>query len=1111
MADNTTNNRITTTVELDATQAQVQISKLNGIASDTTKKLETRLEAKNKVVKIQNDLSKKTLSDLTKEVNSLKGVDGQEKKLIATQKKLNAARVKASKISATNTKQQNKLGASMKSGGKSSGMLSKLMGGLSTKFLAWGAVLAGVAKTFQVVIGKGIEFSKSLSDLRAVAGATQKEIKLLSSQARELGSTTVFTASEVVELQTELAKLGLTVAEIKDSTPAVLDLAASLEVGLADAAKFTGSIINSFGLEASDAARVVDVMASAAANSAQDFSTLKESFVKAAPAAAALGVSVERTSALLGVIANAGIIGSEAGNSLKNAFIELKKEGLTLDEGLEKIKNSSDALGTAIDLAGKRGGPALLILAKGGKDLSELEKTFLNSAGAAKEMAEIKLDNISGDVTKLKSAFEGFTLSVFDGTGVFAGFIRGVLQGTTAVLNFFTSNDKLSDTMEEQRTSIFKAQIELASYSRQMNSAKEGSDELKEAEFKRFKVIKDIQKEYPGFLENLDIEKVSTEDLNDALEELNKTTIARIALQRRDEGIDEQNEKTADAFEELAEVQDVNLTRAAELRKAFGEIGIELEGNSPEAILKSASEQLKEGRKGLIAQNKEYGKNIDFIYGLDKAKNLLGETIKAQVVAEEGYNKEFAEGTLLIEARNKFAKDKGVDGQGEIDKKARDKKEAQKIIDAAAEDARIKTASVLQVKNAKRDAKAKLAIEKNNISAIRELNDSIIKDRQSKLDKEREEELSDLTLKKEEVLAIENTYLQKQNELEEENSQLKGAVGESLLDQERAFLESRRQLELSDTELRGSERLAIESKYDLLEGQLEQDKEQEDIAREERAEERKTKIAVNDESIRQAKIQQDALDSENKLAIDELEYEQELIDQERKIELEGDKLVTLERDFERELEFAERKRLMLLDNENLTASEVERINAESTALKKSIGQKQVDAAKAKDKAILDSAISLAGDAFGISKEIALVEMAIAAPKAIGDVWKNAANKKTIPGMIAHGVVGTATVLSPIVKSVSAIKKARFSKSKGKGDGPAPSVAPQGISTSSMSNISANNASRIAGNGNITNNANSAALNNSNINGGGQSLIFSEGDYSSFQDQIDFREGISTID
>ena len=72
MADNTTNNRITTTVELDATQAQVQISKLNGIASDTTKKLKTRLEAKNKVVKIQNDLSKKTLSDLTKEVNSLR-------------------------------------------------------------------------------------------------------------------------------------------------------------------------------------------------------------------------------------------------------------------------------------------------------------------------------------------------------------------------------------------------------------------------------------------------------------------------------------------------------------------------------------------------------------------------------------------------------------------------------------------------------------------------------------------------------------------------------------------------------------------------------------------------------------------------------------------------------------------------------------------------------------------------------------------------------------------------------------------------------------------------------------------------------------------------------
>jgi len=138
-------------------------------------------------------------------------------------------------------------------------------------------------------------------------------------------------------------------------------------------------------------------MAESAASSAQDFSTLKESFTKAAPAASALGVSVERTSALLGVLANSGITGSEAGTALKNSFIELKKEGLTLEEGLAKIKNSSDKLGTAIDLAGKRGGPAILILSKNKEGIGELEDKLNGASGAAERMAEIKLDNLAGD------------------------------------------------------------------------------------------------------------------------------------------------------------------------------------------------------------------------------------------------------------------------------------------------------------------------------------------------------------------------------------------------------------------------------------------------------------------------------------------------------------------------------------------------------------------------------------------------------------------------------------------------------------------------------------------------------------------------------------------
>ena len=281
---------------------------------------------------------------------------------------------------------------------------------------------------------RGADFSKSLSTLEAVAGATEGELKKLSNQAKQLGSTTAFTASQVLELQTELAKLGFTVDQIGDATPSILDLAASLDVSLADAASFAGGTINAFGLETSETQRVVDVMAKTAVSSAQDFTTLRESFSKAAPAANALGLTIERTGALLGVLSDSSIKGSEAGTALKNSFIELKKKGLSLDDGLDKIAGSSDKLLTAIELAGKRGGPALLALVNKRGKIGELQEKLEGAAGAARKIAEIRLDNLAGDTTKLSSAWEGMLLSIEDGTGILNTMSRKTIQGLTSAI-----------------------------------------------------------------------------------------------------------------------------------------------------------------------------------------------------------------------------------------------------------------------------------------------------------------------------------------------------------------------------------------------------------------------------------------------------------------------------------------------------------------------------------------------------------------------------------------------------------------------------------------------------------------------------------------------------
>ena len=200
----------------------------------------------------------------------------------------------------------------------------------------------------------------------------------------------------------------------------------------------------------------------------------------------------------------------------------------------------------------------------------------------------------------------------------------------------------------------------------------------------------------------------------------------------------------------------------------------------------------------------------------------------------------------------------------------------------------------------------------------------------------------------------------------------------------------------------------------------------------------------------------------------------------------------------------------------LSAKEIEVIDIKAAASKKKIGDAVLAAEKAKDKAILDSAIGLAGDAFGISKELALVEMAIAAPKAIGSVWEQAAKKKTIPGMIAHGVIGTATTLAPIIKGVGEIKKARFSKSKGGGGGGGGNIsstlstAQASVGTSEISDLESNNASRLGADTSLSSNATSDAINSLGVSGGGSSVSFYEGTYQEFRRGIEFRDGHSTI-
>ena len=289
-----------------------------------------------------------------------------------------------------------KLGRKMQQTGKN----------LSMKLTAPIAALG--AMSFSVFKG----FEQEMSKVQAVSGATAEEFKSLSDNAKELGASTMFSAREVAGLQGEFAKLGFTATEITKVTEATLSLAQASGSDLARAAMVAGSTLRAFGLDASQTGMVTDVMAKSFSTSAMDMETFAESMKFVAPVAKSAGMSIQETSAMLSVLANAGIKGSQAGTALRRIISEIGASGKPTAEALKDLAAQGLNLADAKDEVGRSAQSALLVLAGGVDQIAPLTEEFNNSAGAAKAMADIMGATAFGASKRLESAMEGLGISI---------------------------------------------------------------------------------------------------------------------------------------------------------------------------------------------------------------------------------------------------------------------------------------------------------------------------------------------------------------------------------------------------------------------------------------------------------------------------------------------------------------------------------------------------------------------------------------------------------------------------------------------------------------------------------------------------------------------------
>ena len=302
------------------------------------------------------------------------------------------------------------------------------MGAFAAKLGLTTAALYGSMRAISGVVRVGAGFEKAMSNVAAITGATGKELQALEKNAKDLGSTTVFTATEVSSLQTEFAKLGFTSKQITAVTKDTLALASATGSDLATSAAVAGQTLRAFGLGVEETSRVTDTMAKSFSASALDMDKFSNSMTYVAPIAKQVGLSIESTTGMLGTLANAGISGSMAGTSLRKILLELGNESSKLGKRIGFPVKSADDLQKAFkqlskeglttaemeDLVGTRAISAFNILLDGVDKTGKLTESLNDSAGAAQEMADVQLDNLSGKMTLLNSAMEGLGLRMFD-------------------------------------------------------------------------------------------------------------------------------------------------------------------------------------------------------------------------------------------------------------------------------------------------------------------------------------------------------------------------------------------------------------------------------------------------------------------------------------------------------------------------------------------------------------------------------------------------------------------------------------------------------------------------------------------------------------------------
>ncbi|MBQ3428035.1 MAG: phage tail tape measure protein [Clostridia bacterium] len=355
-----------------------------------------------------------------------------QREIISTEEKLKSLETEMKEFGSVSAQQIAAAGEKMKDvGGKIEGAGK-----------AFAPVSAAVADVGKAAVKVTADFDSAMSQVKALSGATGEDFDALREKAQEMGAKTAFSATEAAEGMQYMALAGWNTQQMLGGISGILNLAAAAQMDLGEASDIVTDALTAFGLKAEDSSHFADLLARTSSRANTTVHGLGEAFKYCAPVAGALGFTAEDTALAIGLMANAGVKGSQAGTSLRGIFSQLTSElkitnkageefnvqTVNADGSMRSLRDilidlresfshlsESEQAATAKSLFQQRSMTgALAIVNATDESFNALADSIDNCGGSAQEMADTQLDNLSGQVTLLKSALESAAISIGD-------------------------------------------------------------------------------------------------------------------------------------------------------------------------------------------------------------------------------------------------------------------------------------------------------------------------------------------------------------------------------------------------------------------------------------------------------------------------------------------------------------------------------------------------------------------------------------------------------------------------------------------------------------------------------------------------------------------------